>query len=127
MNTCVCLYLHIRGLGIGTTPSALIAHGINTTIVELDPVVHEYAIRYFNLPLRHTPIIKDAIAFVDESKSIDRQRMYDYIIHDVFTGGAEPIELFTREFLLGLSKMLAADGVIAIVGTCYQPRKNLLN
>lgn len=89
--------------------------------------MHEYAIKYFNLPMRHTPIIKDAIAFVDESKSIDQQKTYDYIIHDVFTGGAEPIELFTREFLLGLSKMLDADGVVAIVGIRYQTRKNLLS
>lgn len=40
---------------------------------------------------------------------------YDYVIHDVFTGGAEPIELFTLEFLAGLSNLLKRDGVIAIV------------
>ena len=40
---------------------------------------------------------------------------YDYIIHDVFTGGAEPVELFTEEFLAGLSQLLHPEGVIAIV------------
>ena len=30
--------------------------------------------------------------------------------------GAEPIELFTQEFLEGLSNLLKPDGVIAIVG-----------
>lgn len=113
-----CLYIYIRGLGIGTTPSALIAHGINTTIVEIDPVVYDYATRYFNLPSNHTKIIEDATVFVDmmEAKGAER-KTYDYIIHDVFTGGAEPVELFTEEFLRGLSNSLSVNGVIAIASS----------
>ena len=102
----------LRGLGIGTTPTALIAHGIDTTIVEIDSTVHDFASRYFNLPSNHTPIIEDAIAFVERNR---RKKKYEYIIHDVFTGGAEPIDLFTVEFLTGLKQMLTVDGVIAIV------------
>ncbi|KAI4109107.1 MAG: hypothetical protein LQ339_001913 [Xanthoria mediterranea] len=101
----------VIGLGIGTTPSALIALGIDTTIIEIDPTVHDFAARYFNLPSNHTPIIEDAMVFVDRNK---HQKRYDYIIHDVFTGGAEPIGLFTVEFLTGLKEMLSVDGVIAI-------------
>ncbi|KAI4245194.1 MAG: hypothetical protein L6R42_010247, partial [Xanthoria sp. 1 TBL-2021] len=114
------LVSHISGLGIGTTPSALIAHGIDTTIIEIDPTVHSFATRYFNLPSNHTPIIEDAITFVDRNK---HRRKYDYIIHDVFTGGAEPIDLFTVEFLTGLKDMLTADAVIAInyAGDLYLP------
>lgn len=113
MNTHI---LFFRGLGVGTAPSALIAHGINTTIVEIDPVVHKFATQYFDLPSRHSSIIEDAAVFIDRSEAagVERQ-LYDYIIHDVFTGGAEPIELFTAEFLQGLSNMLTAEGVIAIV------------
>ncbi|KZF22979.1 S-adenosyl-L-methionine-dependent methyltransferase [Xylona heveae TC161] len=103
----------VIGLGIGTTPSALVAHGINTTTVEIDPLVHEYAEHYFGLPLNHTTVIQDAMAFVEESNAKSTIH-YDYIIHDVFTGGAEPIELFTHEFLLGLSSLLKPSGVIAI-------------
>ena len=104
------------GLGIGTTPAAMIAHGIRTTIVEIDPVVHQYATQYFHLPTNHTAVIKDAVAFVDEAIAIETERSkYDYIIHDVFTGGAEPVELFTQEFLAGLDYMLKDSGVIAIV------------
>ncbi|KAL9038387.1 MAG: hypothetical protein Q9180_003171 [Flavoplaca navasiana] len=102
----------VVGLGIGTTPTALIAHGIDTTIVEIDPTVHDFATRYFNLPSNHTSVIEDAIAFVDRNR---RKKKYEYIIHDVFTGGAEPIDLFTVEFLTGLKQMLTVDGVIAIV------------
>ncbi|KAL8958260.1 MAG: hypothetical protein Q9183_005873, partial [Haloplaca sp. 2 TL-2023] len=101
----------ISGLGIGTTPSALIAHGIDTTIVEIDPVVHSFATQYFGLPSNHTPVIQDAIAFVDQNQYTKK---YTYIIHDVFTGGAEPIDLFTVEFLTGLKGMLHPYGVIAI-------------
>ena len=104
------------GLGVGTTPSALIAHGINTTTVEIDPVVDEFATKYFALPSNRISIIEDAVSFVERAQTEKPQhRIYNYIIHDVFTGGAEPVELFTEEFLQGLSKLLLPDGVIAIV------------
>ncbi len=101
------------GLGIGTAPSAMIAHGINTTVIEVDPVVHEFALKYFGLPHNHTCDIDDAVAAVANRSSFEANS-YDYIIHDVFTGGAEPVELFTEEFLLGLRTLLKPDGVVAI-------------
>ncbi|KAI1078158.1 S-adenosyl-L-methionine-dependent methyltransferase [Whalleya microplaca] len=101
------------GLGIGTSPSALIAHGIDTTIVEIDPVVYEYAKKYFGLPSNHTAVIQDVISWA-QSNQDDLHEHYDYIIHDVFTGGAEPIALFTDEFLATLEHMLKPNGVIAI-------------
>ena len=110
----------LSGLGIGTSPSALIGHGIQTTIVEIDPIVHQYAIQYFNLPTNHTAVIQDAVTFVDGlQKTRQDAGRYDYIIHDVFTGGAEPLELFTKEFLEGLSYLLNSDGVIAIVSQLW--------
>jgi spermidine synthase len=101
------------GLGIGTAPNAMIAHGINTTIVELDPVVHHYATKFFGLSTDHTAVIRDAVAYVAE-KSVTTPGSFNYIIHDVFTGGAEPVYLFTTEFMQGLHKLLADDGVVAI-------------
>ena len=78
--------------------------------------MHRYASDYFGLPTNHTAVIQDAIAFVDEAVEVETERSkYDYIVHDVFTGGAEPAALFTQEFLEGLSLLLTADGVIAIV------------
>ncbi|CAI6340900.1 unnamed protein product [Periconia digitata] len=103
----------VIGLGIGTAPNALISHGINTTIVELDPVVHHYATKYFDLSPKHTAVIDDAVTYVD-AKHKTHPGSFDYIVHDVFTGGAEPVALFTVEFLRGLSALLADDGVIAI-------------
>jgi spermidine synthase len=88
-------------------------HGIDTTIVELDPVVYKFATQYFNLPANHIAAIEDATKFVKRAQS--KAQQYDYIVHDVFTGGAEPAELFTVEFLEGLNALLKDDGVIAIV------------
>jgi spermidine synthase len=90
------------------------AHGINTTIVEIDPVVLEYAVKYFGLSPNHHAVIADAVHYAAEVANDTTQR-YDYIIHDVFTGGAEPIALFTDEFLRDLHAALKPDGVIAIV------------
>ncbi|KAF2843232.1 spermine/spermidine synthase family protein [Patellaria atrata CBS 101060] len=101
------------GLGIGTAPKAFISHGINTTIVEIDPVVHYFATKYFDLPSNHTAAIQNAIPFVDNAAK-ETPGAYDYIIHDVFTGGAEPTSLFTLEFLEGLKALLKDDGVVAI-------------
>lgn len=106
------------GLGIGTTPAALVAHGIDTTVVEIDPEVYELATKYFRLPSNYTPVIEDAVGYAARLAK-DADRTFDYIVHDVFTGGAEPIALFTLEFLQDLNALLKPDGVIAIVG--YSP------
>jgi spermidine synthase len=100
-------------LGIGTTPSALITHGINTTIVEIDPIVREYAIKYFALPANHTPVIADAVKHLGDLARTKQK--YDYVVHDVFTGGAEPVDLFTQEFLQDLRDVLKPNGAVAIV------------
>jgi Spermine/spermidine synthase domain len=113
------------GLGIGTAPGALITHGINTTIVELDPVVYKFAVKYFGLPSNHTPIIGDAVHLVADAQARNITTRYDYIIHDVFTGGAEPVELFTQEFLSGLKYLLKEDGVIAIVSSTISPTSHI--
>ncbi|KAI9719569.1 MAG: hypothetical protein M1812_003340 [Candelaria pacifica] len=119
----------VIGLGIGTTPAALIAHGINTTVIEIDPVVYEYANLYFNFPQNHTMVIEDAITFVERAQDPEsRHSEYDYIVHDVFTGGAEPVELFTYEFLTGLHNLLRPDGVIAInyAGDLLHPTASII-
>jgi spermidine synthase len=75
--------------------------------------VHEYATKYFALPANHTPIIADAVKHLD-SLARTKQK-YDYIVHDVFTGGAEPVDLFTQEFLQDLRHALKPNGAVAIV------------
>lgn len=76
-------------------------------------MVHRYATKYFDLPSNHTAAIMDAVSFVSEAFT-NRAGSYDYILHDVFTGGAEPASLFTYEFLDGLRALLTENGVVAI-------------
>ncbi|RAO68771.1 uncharacterized protein BHQ10_004783 [Talaromyces amestolkiae] len=102
----------VIGLGIGTTPAALIQHGIETTVVEIDPAVYKFALQYFHFPPNHTAVIDNAILFIETARH--ESKKYDYIIHDVFTGGVEPVELFTLEFMQGLDALLQDDGVVAI-------------
>ena len=90
-------------------------HGIDTTIVELDPVVVKFAEQYFNFPSNHAATVDDATKFVKKAMKNPAAHQYDYIVHDVFTGGAEPAELFTVDFLHDLKTLLKDDGVIAIV------------
>ncbi|KAF2175976.1 hypothetical protein K469DRAFT_682849 [Zopfia rhizophila CBS 207.26] len=46
-------------------------------------------------------VIDDAVLYVNEKSRTD-PRSFNYIIHDGFTGGAEPVYLFTQEFSQGL-------------------------
>ncbi|KAL7932709.1 S-adenosyl-L-methionine-dependent methyltransferase [Trichoderma chlorosporum] len=103
----------VIGLGIGTAPSALVSHGIETTVVEIDPVVHEFAQKHFQLRENHPAVIEDAIKYTTKAAN-ETKEVYDYIIHDVFTGGVEPVDLFTFEFIHNLYTLLKPDGVIAI-------------
>jgi spermidine synthase len=70
-------------------------------------------VQHFQFPLNHTAVIDNAISFVETARH--ESKKYDYIIHDVFTGGVEPVELFTLEFMQGLDALLEDDGLVAIV------------
>ena len=59
-------------------------------------------------------MIEDAVSYTARLAANETETRFDYIIHDVFTGGAEPIALFTLEFLQNLNTLLKPDGVIAI-------------
>lgn len=93
----------------------MVTHGIETTVVEIDPAVYKYAQKYFGLRENTPAIIDDAVSVVSRLVN-DSPLRFDYIIHDVFTGGAEPEALFTAHFLHDLQNLLSRNGVIAIVG-----------
>ncbi len=90
----------------------------------------KYATEYFNLKPNNPPIIYDAVAVLQgiaNNPKLSHMR-YDYIIHDVFTGGAEPVDLFTVSFLRNLHKALTPHGVIAInyASDLLQPSTHLI-
>ncbi|KAF8457472.1 S-adenosyl-L-methionine-dependent methyltransferase [Terfezia claveryi] len=102
------------GLGIGTSHNGMMRHGVETHLVELDPMVYQYAKDYFHLLPNHTAHIMDAVKFVQDASSVEKPKQWDFIIHDVFTGGAVPSVLFTTDMMQGMGKILKDDGVIAI-------------
>lgn len=77
-------------------------------------MVHEFASKYFQLPSNHTPVIADAVTYTQNLVNKTDSK-FDYVVHDVFTGGAEPVPLFTLEFLQNLDALLKPNGVVAIV------------
>lgn len=84
-------------------------------------MVYKFASQYFHLPSNHTAVIEDAVTYTSRQAADETAPRYDYIIHDVFTGGAEPIALFTQEFLQNLHDLLKPNGVIAIVSNPHFP------
>jgi hypothetical protein len=109
----------VVGMGIGTAPKALIAHGVETTVVEIDAGVRRFAMGWFGLQGNHTSVTADAVEWMaakdGEGEEEGRKKQYDYIIHDVFTGGASPLALFTAGFLRDLrARLREGSGVIAI-------------
>lgn len=111
------------GLGTGIATTALKTHGLETTIVEIDPAVYEAARTYFGLPDpgEGRVFLRDARGFIWDRKqkleSGDDLPKFDVVIHDVFSGGGLPGHLFTLEFWNDLKDTLKEDGVAVVVSS----------
>ncbi|KAL8283388.1 hypothetical protein RQP46_005798 [Phenoliferia psychrophenolica] len=101
----------IIGLGAGLAARSFEMHGVKTTIVEIDPVVYEFATEYFGVTKPTGGVaLEDARVFLSRESKV----RYDYIIHDVFTGGTVPSTLFTSEFWTLTKSRLLPTGIVAI-------------
>ncbi|KAJ2394356.1 hypothetical protein GGI05_002072, partial [Coemansia sp. RSA 2603] len=99
------------GLGIGVSARSLHEQGVRVDVVELDPAVYRAAVQFFALPTGLNAVhLRDARAFVDEAPAAT----YDYVVHDVFTGGSVPPALFSREAVAQLRRILRPRGVLAM-------------
>lgn len=102
------------GLGVGITAKSFHNSDKNVSAVEIDPVVHHYAEQYFGLPkLRGVIAHEDGRAFIE--KRANTGEKWDYILHDVFTGGSVPGHLFTEEMWISTKSLLTDNGVLAVV------------
>lgn len=109
----------VIGLGIGTTASGLMAHGIQLDIVEIDPQVVHLAKKFFGFsPRKQDTVITSDIFPLLQAGSTNTYLLdgkYNFILHDVFTGGSMPIALFTKKFFIRLAKLLRPkSGVLAL-------------
>src|SRR5690625_7816272 len=73
--------------------------------MELDPVVADLTTRYFNFTPTGDVIVGDARYQINHLT-----KTYDFIIHDCFTGGAEPIHLLSVEMCQKLKERLNPGG-----------------
>ncbi|KAK4054190.1 hypothetical protein OIV83_001216 [Microbotryomycetes sp. JL201] len=101
----------VIGVGAGMIVRALEARQINVTAIEIDPVVHEHARRWFGLGAASGGVhLEDARTYLSRGTSEE----FDYIIHDVFTGGALPSKLFTKECWQDVKSVMTREGIVAI-------------
>lgn len=117
---------HPSGLGTGIAASSFIKHGVSTTIVEVDRAVYDAATEYFGLEVAEPEKvhIKDGRSFViqrianttaaDDSSKAEYEP-FDFVIHDLFSGGGVPGHLFTVRFWQDLTKIIKPDAVVAVV------------
>ncbi|KAI8809720.1 S-adenosyl-L-methionine-dependent methyltransferase [Cladochytrium replicatum] len=102
------------GLGVGISAKTLTEFSNATVdIAELDPVVYKFAVDHFDLPVdpRAEVSIGDARLLLQKIKAVG---LYDYVLHDVFSGGSVPAQLFTLEAFESIAKVLKPDGILAV-------------
>lgn len=97
------------GLGAGHLVNTYAEFGITTDSMEIDPVVADLASTYFNFTPTGDVIVGDARYQINHLN-----KTYDFIIHDCFTGGAEPIHLLSVEMFQKLKQRLNPGGVLAL-------------
>ncbi|MBL8037648.1 fused MFS/spermidine synthase [Nitrospira sp. CMX1] len=97
------------GLGGGHVARDLETKGIVTDTIEIDPAVAEGARRWFHFEPTGLFLVGDAR---HEIKQLPGR--YDLIIHDCFTGGAEPTHLLTQEMMRELRGLLNEHGILAL-------------
>lgn len=102
------------GLGVGISTKILIDNKVDVDVVELDPVVVQFTKDYFQLPEPKRLFIEDGRKFINEQTEIG---VYDYVIHDVFSGGRVPASLFSIEAFKKIKTLLKPDGILALVVT----------
>jgi spermidine synthase len=118
--------LFYSGLGAGISTQAFQQHGLNTTIVEIDPAVYKAAREYFGLgdPGSDRVFLEDARGWVarrraslSSASATSAQEKFDIVVHDCFSGGGVPQHIFTAEFWNDLQASMSPDGVLVVVSS----------
>jgi len=99
----------VIGLGPGFVATRYRALGIKTDTIEIDPAVAQAAQAHFGFRRTGKFLVGDGR---HEIRMLAHR--YDYIVHDCFSGGAEPAHLLTVETFERLRTLLKAEGVLAL-------------
>ncbi|KAJ2549365.1 hypothetical protein EV175_004475 [Coemansia sp. RSA 1933] len=99
------------GLGIGVSAASLHRQNVRVDVVEIDPAVYRAAVDFFALPRNLNAVhLTDGRRFIDAAAA----HTYDYVVHDVFTGGSVPAALFSQAAVAQLRRILKPQGVLAM-------------
>ena len=96
----------VLGLGAGSVPRALSAHGVSVDVVEINPDMLAAVHDHVGGDSGWTTHIGDARTFVRAC----RQR-YDVIVIDLFHGDGTPDYLLSSDFFRDVQRCLTPDGV----------------
>ncbi|KAF8342640.1 S-adenosyl-L-methionine-dependent methyltransferase [Cantharellus anzutake] len=113
------------GPGIGVAAKAFVEHGMQTTIVEIDPAVYRFARKHFELPKPNQVYLEDARSWVRQQASAMRSlrtsnpgqadaQLFDYVVHDCFSGGGVLHHLYTLEFWEDLKTLMRPSGILGV-------------
>ncbi|KIY69737.1 hypothetical protein CYLTODRAFT_420421 [Cylindrobasidium torrendii FP15055 ss-10] len=109
----------IIGLGVGISASAFMRHGLDTTIVEIDPAVYAASRDWFGLPDPGADrvFLEDARMWAAKRREMvesGESKRYDIAVHDCFSGGSIPEHVFTVEMWEDMKAILSSDGVLVV-------------
>jgi spermidine synthase len=99
----------VIGVGLGIIPNWYEQQGIKCDVVDINPAVVDIARKYFRFKNSGDVFIEDARYFL---KSTDR--VYDFIVLDVFSGEFTPTHLLSVEALELARDRLTPGGVFAV-------------
>ncbi|KAI0053647.1 hypothetical protein FA95DRAFT_474802 [Auriscalpium vulgare] len=106
------------GLGAGISATAFNRHGIATTVIEIDPAVYNASRDFFGLPDlgEGRVILEDARRTVFKKAREEESEItkYDYVVHDCFSGGSVPAELYTAQFWDDLKVLMKPKAILAV-------------
>ena len=105
----------VAGLGGGTLPTALAAvlPEVDIDIVEIDTAVVDAARTYFGFEEDERVRVHVSDARVFMKRALLRDKRYDLIVLDAYSGDYIPEHLMTAEFLQETRRLLSPGGVIA--------------
>jgi predicted membrane-bound spermidine synthase len=98
------------GLGGGALVRPLVDAGYTVDVVEIDPVIAEIATSHFGVrPESFELIVEDGRSYIRSTRNV-----YDVVLMDVASGGAQPFHLFSQEAFSEVRAILSDDGLLGV-------------
>jgi len=102
----------IIGLGIGNAVKVFNKFSIVSDVVEIDPVVVEFARKYFGFATEGEVHTEDALMYLGGDLG-NKLGYYDIVVHDVFSGSVEA-RLYTSDILKKIDSLLNHNGILVL-------------